>query len=741
METSALNHDAAAFAGTVDLGSLFNAQRFAELENNACLLLTVEANSGIAWKMLGAALYMQGKDPLTAMQTAARLLPNDAEAHNNLGCAFQEAGHHEKALAMYRQATGIRPDFFEAHVNLAAALADMGQLDAAATSYRRALTINPCLAEAHCRLGEVLRRAGHLTDALESFRTAIACEPNLAEAHMKLGSTLRQLGHLAEAAAAYRQTIVLQPDFAEAHSNLGIVLRDLGQLNEAVASYGRALKIKPDAADTHNNLGVALRDLGHFEQAVASCRRAIDIKPDLYEARSNLGNVLQDLGQFEDAVCSYRRAIEIHPDFAAAHSNLGAALRKLGKLREAITSCQRAIELQPEFAEAHNNLGVSLKTQGELDLALASFLAAAAHDKNAADAYCNIGVTLQEQGKPAECLQYFTDSLAAAPNRAATRYAFGLMHLQNGNLQEGWAGYEYRWSGSDAPIKKMEFAQPAWQGEALEGKTILIWNEQGIGDEIMFAGLLGELVMRAKRCIVACTPKLLPLFSESFAGAEFIPLADVHSPGLLNEIDYQCPSGSLARWMRADVASFYGPRAYLKPTKERVLYWKNRLANMGPGLKVGICWRSANLSGSRHLHYSALEQWGPIFAVQGVHFINLQYDKCDLELEAARNRFRVPIHAFSEVDLYNDMREAAALTAAMDLVIGPTTASGRLAAALGVPTWALRYGTADWTSLGTDHSPWLPCVRFFSRTWDQGWKEVIKDVADHLTVRVDESTR
>lgn len=613
-----------------------------------------------------------------------------------------QACQYEASLAAYRRAIEIRPDFFEAHINLAAASKAIGQLDAAITSYRRVLAIGPNLAETHCHLGEVLRKTGRIADALESYRKAIDIEPTHAPAHRLLGSAFRHVGRLPEAAASYRQALEITSDSADTHNDLGVVLRDLGQLDEAVASYAQALKIKPDFAEVHNNLGVALRDLGQFENAVASCRRAVALKPTLYEAYSNLGNGLQDVGQFDAAASSYRRAIEI----------------------------------QPNFAEAHNNLGVCLKTQGELDLALESFLKAISLDKNAADAHCNVGVTLQEQGKIDECIQYFERALALSPNRDATRYAFGLMHLQIGNLKDGWAGYEYRWTGSDKPVKK-----PEWQGEPLEGKTILIWGEQGVGDEIMFAGLFGEVAAHAKRCIVACTAKLIPLFSESFSDIEFVSLADLHGTGLLNEIDFQCPSGSLARWMRTDQNSFCTQGIYIKPKAERVAYWKNRLNAIGPGLKIGICWRSAYISGNRYLHYSSLDQWGPVFAVQGVHFFSLQCDHCDAELQAARLRFKVPIHDFVEVDLYNDLAEAAALTAAMDLVIGATTASGRLAAALGVQMWAIRYGIADCTSLGTDHTPWLPCIQFFSRTWDQGWAGVIENITSRLTLRVDELAR
>jgi predicted O-linked N-acetylglucosamine transferase (SPINDLY family) len=197
---------------------------------------------------------VQGKDGLPALRRAADLLPDDAEAHTNLGNALQA----------------------------------LGQLDAAVVSCRRALEIKPDLAEAHSNLGNVLRDLGHLEDAVASYRRALEIKPDFAEAHSNLGNALRDFGEFDDAVSSYRRALVLKPDYVDAHSNLGIALRDLGRLDDAVASYRRALRIKPDFAEAHSNLGVALQALGQLDEAVASYRRALEIKPDYEDAFGNL---------------------------------------------------------------------------------------------------------------------------------------------------------------------------------------------------------------------------------------------------------------------------------------------------------------------------------------------------------------------------------------------------------------------------------------------------------------------
>jgi len=304
------------------LVALYNAGHHVELERRAHLLIEQYPEDGFVWKVLGAALQAQGKNALAAMEKAAKLLPNDAEAHSNLGNALTRHGQLEDAVVSYRRALKIKPDYFEAHSNLSNALKDLGQLDDALASCRRALSIKPDLAAAHNNLGNILKDLGQLDDAVASYRRALAIKPDYVEAHSNLGNVLREIGQLDDAVASYRRALAIKPDYAEAHSNLGNVLQEIGQLDDAVASYRRALAIKPDYAEAHSNLGSALKDLEQLDDAVASCRRALEIKPDYAEAHSNLGSILTNLGKLDDAVASYHRALEIKPENTIAHSNL-----------------------------------------------------------------------------------------------------------------------------------------------------------------------------------------------------------------------------------------------------------------------------------------------------------------------------------------------------------------------------------------------------------------------------------
>ena len=276
------------------LVAMINAGRYVELESRALELLSQHPDSGTVWQVLGVSLRMQGKDALQALERAAKLLPGDAAAHNNLGNALAGLGRLDEAVACYRRALVLSADFAEAHNNLGNVLLDLGQLDESVASYRRALEI----------------------------------KPDYAEAHSNLGNASRGLGRLDEAVASYRRAVLLRPEFSEALNNLGIALRDLGRLDEAVACYRRALEIKPDYAEAHSNLGIALRLQGRTAEAEASCRRALEIAPELAATIVVLAESHADQGQFAAAEDLFKRAISMEPELPEAWAGI-ARLRKM----------------------------------------------------------------------------------------------------------------------------------------------------------------------------------------------------------------------------------------------------------------------------------------------------------------------------------------------------------------------------------------------------------------------------
>jgi tetratricopeptide (TPR) repeat protein len=336
------------------LVALLDAGRHSELEVKARELLSLKPNSGVVWQVLSIALARQGKDSLQALQTAARLLPDDAGAHNNLGNAYGRLGRLDEAVANYRHALLLSPQFAEAHNNLGHALLDLQLPNEAALSFRRAIELKAGYAEAHDNLGSAMLELRHPEEAIASYRRAIAIDPQFCEAHNNLGNALLELGSVEGALASYRRALEINPQFAEAHNNLGNVLRGLGQLDDAEASYRRALGVNPYFAEAYRNLGIALRLQGRTTEAQDSCRRALELQPQSAATYAVLAESSADQGNFAEAAELFERAVSIEPESPAIWSGI-VRLRKMTSadqawLRQAQRLAERGLPPDQEIA-------------------------------------------------------------------------------------------------------------------------------------------------------------------------------------------------------------------------------------------------------------------------------------------------------------------------------------------------------------------------------------------------------
>ena len=592
------------------------------------------------------------------------------------------------------------------------ALEAEGRLDEAMQRYLEAIRLAPNPARAHLNRGNVLLLKGDLQGALNAFTTALKHKPDYAGAYYNIGNALLGNKQLDEAVANYRRAQEIQPDYAEVHCSLGVALKELGKLDDAVACFQRALKINPDLVEAHTNLDVAVRDIfsmgnvlmgnGQLDGAVANYRRVLEIKPDYAEAHATLGVALKALGQLEGAVACYRRALEIKPDFAEVHSNLGAALKDLGQLDNAVASCRRALELRPNFAEAHNNLGLVLQDVGQSEDAVASYRRA----------------------------------LEIKPDFAEADFNLSLLLLSLGQYAEAWPKYEARYHSNFKGVIAIppDVSFPQWQGEPLTGKSLLIWPEQGFGDEIQFARYIHLLNIRGvSRITLVCKPPLKALL-ETLEGVDAVVTPS--EAACLPFHDFWAFSMSLALHLATTVETIPTKLPYLSAPLDRLNKWRCRLPM--DGLKVGLVWKGSALNkNDANRSLPSLSILEPLWSVPGVTFLSLQ--KWQGEEEAATPLIGQPIlHLGSDIA---DFADTAAIVSQLDLVISIDTAIAHLTGALCKPCWVLlpAVGT-DWRWLRerTD-SLWYPGVmRLFRQSKAGDWASTISEATQALRIWVDE---
>lgn len=567
-----------------------------------------------------------------------------------------------------------------------------GRLEQAEHYYRQILLTDAQHVGALHLLGLLTHQVGRSDLAVEYISQALHLQPEFAEAHSNLGMALAKQGKLTESVACYQEALRIKPGHAEAHNNLANAFRKQGKLTEAVASYQQALRIKPDIAQTHCNLGVALFEQGKLTEAVACQRQAVRLKPNYAEAHSNLGMVLAAQGKLTEAVTCYQEALRLKPDLPEAHCNLGVALLQQGKLAEAVACLEHALRLKPDYAQAHSNLGVAIAEQGRLKEAVACYRQALRLDPHYAEAHVN--------------LAYFWFLL--------------------GNFEEGWPEYEWRWKRRD--FSPPPFRQPLWDGSGLQGQTILLFAEQGLGDTLHFVRYASLIKQNGATVIVQCQAPLLRLLATCAGIDRLAPEGTALPP-----FDVQAPLLSLPRIFRSTLATIPANIPYLSADPELRAHWQEHLNGVRE-LKVGIAWQGNPEHQLDRRRSVPLLAFAPLADVPGVRLVSLQKGPGREQLSDLADRLGV----LDVADRLVDFADTAAVISNLDLVITVDTAVAHLAGALGIPVWVALPLIPDWRwLLEREDSPWYPSMRLF-RQRDRGdWPGVFERLTEALREQVE----
>jgi tetratricopeptide (TPR) repeat protein len=622
------------------------------------------------------------------------LKPDYADVYASLGSLFSSLGRLSAAKSMYRQLALLRPLDAHAHHRLGNVLYGLGYKDEAEASYRQAVTISPDHAEAHYNRGVVLRDLRRPHEAEASFRHALRGLQDHAEAHNHLGSVLMELGRLAEADAAYRRALTLKPQYPEALNNLGGVLKATGRLAEAELAFRLALAIQPDYAQAHLNLGVVLLELERVPEAESAYREALVHRVDYADAHYNIGVVLFRQQRFTEAEQAYRDAIRARPDLVHAYNNLGCVLRVLDRFAEAVEVFRHALEIAPQLAQAHANLASAL-------MQLRRF---------------------------AEAERAYRDALALRADYAEARFGLGVLLLGMGRFDEGWPLYEARYEqrGFIHHKTRQLLGGSQWAGDSLADKSVLLWQEDGLGDMLQFGRYIALLKARgAAHIAFACAPALHRLM----ANIDGVDAVLDHNTARARAATYDCWTSPLSvpLYQRTTIDTIPRPvRLEIDPAL--IEQWRPALDALPPGRRIGLVWKgNAKHHNDAHRSMPSLATLAPLWTVPGLSFVSLQ--KGQGEDEARNPPANQPLlDAGARV---TDFADSAAIVAQLDLVICVDTSIAHLAASLGKPCWVmLPERDVDWRWMHErEDSPWYPhTLRLFRREPGEDWAASVERV-------------
>ncbi|NRG18007.1 tetratricopeptide repeat protein [Rhizobiales bacterium] len=565
---------------------------------------------------------------------------------------------------------------------------------------------------------------------------------------LKKAVILQKKGDNNGAISIFKKILQKENNNAEAHNLIGLCYMQIGKYKEAEEHFSKAFDIFPKNEKFLYNYINILEKRSKFKELTET----IHSLPDDFNADPILlrrkARALQRLGETVESLKTFELAVRANPDDLDAIVEFAQALHLADKPEEAEKLCEHVLAIDPchkratlsladiaidqdrsrfafEFLEqAKTFLDAAQDTEFKIRLANANW--GVGRWSEALNLIEGVGESLAKSMIRAKCLYRLCRFEEAADEyRKAlelsedinheARLGLGYCLLCMGNLEEGFKLAEANMYARGTLCIRRDLPVEKWSGESLAGKSILIWNEQGVGDAIRYASMFAEIIGQAKSVIIEAQPKTVPLLSRNFPDAIVRGYKHPSSFSLMGQpVDYDvhCPIGELPRFLRPTLSSFPKINSFLEADENRVAEIAKHPAFETEKVKVGLCWSGALSIQTRTLSYLSLEDLVPLFEIPNISFFNLQYKDSTDEIKRFHENHRVNIHDIEGIDHFDDLESVAALVRNLDLVISTSSSVSELASALGVPVW--RFGrSAEPLLLGQPNMPWLPTTTYY----------------------------
>lgn len=539
-----------------------------------------------------------------------------------------------------------------------------------------------------------------------------------------------------DAEGLYRQILAAKPEVASAWQNLGVLKAARGQISDGIACLSRALALQPDLPALRLQQAILMQQTGQGADALPLLRRHVAEHPTDAVGWYNLAVLEAEHTGAEAALPAYHRVLALEPNQSQALYNLAQLHRRLGQTSDAIACLEKLLAIAPDHAEGHFHLASCCRHSGDLTRAIFHYRQTIALRPNFAAALSNLGNLLKDLGDNTDARQCLEQALTIQPDLPEAQFNLAILDLLAGDLAKGWPGMAQRWRSPSFPSPTRHFACPPWPGDDLTGRRLLIWGEQGVGDEIILAQMIGDVAQRTADCIVECDPRLVPLLSRSFPEVSVIPRGDPSAlPALPRPVDYHCALVDLGPSLRRDFRLFPNHSGYLRPPDRLTATLQRRYRVSIDGQPViGLSWSSSNPSFGRQKSV-ALADLAPILTALPARFVSLQYGADPADVAATAQRLGVDLVCDADIDPLIDLDGFAAQVAAMDLIITTSSTTAHMAGALGKPCWVMvpaGIGLLWYWFLERTDSPWYPSATLFRQPRDGNWAPVVQDIANRL---------
>ncbi|PMS35753.1 tetratricopeptide repeat protein [Trinickia symbiotica] len=574
--------------------------------------------------------------------------------------------------------------------------------------------------------------AGELIEASELISDWLALAPDDIDAAIVQAHLLLLCGRYREAQAWLDRVFATAPEHGPACVEAARLSAQIGDLDGALVWFDRAHRVMPDAKDWLDEWAVAAQQRQRPDIGVPVAKLWCETEPESANAWFTLGLLHQEAGAHDASLEAYRRATAINPDFPMLRNNLAALHYNRDELEAALSVGKEAIRAEPGHHLAWTNLANTWLRLREPAKALLAARRAATLAPNYGLAQLALSNAARESQLWDEAFEAIVRAATVSGADPKIQFSVAMLQLMRGDFQNGWINFEARWHGSPELSGSPGFCpERRWRGEALSGKTLLVWGEQGHGDAIQFIRFLPLLVKQARDAggavICCCFPPLFELFERSLAGHDVTLLrSDVPQ---LPAFDFQMPLASLPLALGIPFETLPAPASYLSADAASVVQWRDRMSAHNK-LKVGLVWTGSRTHQRNPLRAVAPELYAETFSgLPEIEFYSLQ-------VGAAEDVARMAGAGFDVIDRTSELRtfdDTAALICNLDLVITVCTSVAHLAAALGRPTWLLLDVNPHWVWMTERRdSPWYPTVRLYRQRRYRDWTAPLNEIRADL---------
>ena len=580
-----------------------------------------------------------------------------------------------------------------------------------------------------------LHQENNLSTAEELYQSILKQSPNHALALTLLGTISIQKKEPKQAIEFFNKSIQSNPREPLTFCNLGIAEYQLIRYESSLKNLNSAIKLKPDYAEAFNAKGNTLRKLGQNNLALEGFNIALQINPNLSDAYLNRGDLFIDLNRLSEAHSDYRHATRVNPPSEIAIMKYADFLMEYQDFIKALIEYKKLIIMNPNNLDALLNCAVCSEKCKDAEGAIKYYDLILNIDETNIKALNNKGFIYQNHGNFKKALNLYQKVLEVNPFYPLTLLNIGIINLTKKKFSDGWENFSYRINNLDNRIRSQS-SKPELLDFNISNKTIFIWAEQGLGDQIIYASLLPDVLKTKNNFYVSLEPRLLPLFKRSFSSVNNVTFISKAEKLLDSKYDYQLPMGSIGKFFRNSIEDFsFQPTGYLKADEMKSNLLKQKIKKNKQNI-CGIAWMSKNKEFGEEKSLS-LTQLLPILSLPNTIFVNLQYGETSKEIKNISDQYGIEIITIDEIDNFNDIDGLASLIEACDYIVTSSNVTAHIAGALNKKTYLLlpyAYGKIWYWGENDTHSLWYPSIEIYRNTNSNSWEKPIADLSERLRV-------